>query len=119
VRKQGAHKIYAVDGAWIRNNLCFYFGHGGHGLVHEFIPVDEIWVSTRHYHEGRSSITRCGCLTRSKTQKVSEAYFKSTVIHEIKEYEQMKAGKRFWVAHQAALKKEQQVGLLSDPYIDR
>jgi len=37
-------KIYEVDGEWIRNNLDTTFGTGGHGLVHSYIPLDEIWV---------------------------------------------------------------------------
>lgn len=42
VRREQGYKIYSVDGRWIKTNLCVYFNHGGHGLVHEFIPLDEI-----------------------------------------------------------------------------
>jgi hypothetical protein len=64
VRKEKRLKIYAVDGEWVRNNLSIIFGHGGHGYVHEFIPLDEIWVATHHF-------PRCGCETRSAWQKMS------------------------------------------------
>lgn len=87
VRQEGRLKLYAVDGAWIRSNLCIYFGHGGHGLVHEFIPMNEVRVSTHHYHESLLSIERCDYKTRTKNQKVSKAYFESTALHEIEEHE--------------------------------
>src|SRR3990167_8791843 len=70
VRRQDGLTIFAVDGSWVRSNLCVYFGHGGHGLVHEFIPPDEIWIATHHYDEG-SSLVRCGCKTENKNQHVS------------------------------------------------
>jgi hypothetical protein len=38
-------RIYEVDNEWIKNNLDVSFGTGGHGLVHSYIPLDEIWVS--------------------------------------------------------------------------
>jgi len=118
VRVQSGYKVYAVDGSWIRKNLCVYFTHGGHGLVHEFIPVNEIWVSTHHYNEGESYLSKCNCKRKFKNQKVSKNYFDSTVIHEIEECEQMKKGKKYWEAHQLALRKEIKVGLLKDPFND-
>jgi hypothetical protein len=119
VRKQDGLRIYAVDGEWIRSNLCIYFGHGGHGLVHEFIPVDEIWISIHHYHEGKSRLVRCGCKRDSKTQKVSDNFFESSVIHELFELKHMKMGKKYRVAHDMANKKEIEIGLIVDPYDDR
>jgi len=117
LRKQGSFKIFAVDGAWIRNNLCVYFSHGGHGYVHEFIPKNEIWVSTHHYDEG-SEIARCSCRVKRRNRKVSKDYFESTVVHEITEFKEMKKGKSYWKAHQIALEKERKLGLLKDPYTD-
>lgn len=114
VRKQNGYKIYAVDGKWIRDNLSVYFGHGGHSLVHEFIPNNEIWISTHHYQEGKSEISRCSCKIKNKPKKVSKNFFDSTVIHEIKEHEEMKRGKNYWRAHQIALEKEREVGLITD-----
>ena len=118
VRNQSGYMVFIVDGRWVRDNLCVYFGHGGHGLVHEFIPVDEIWISSRHYHELDSEISRCVCRVKKKGQKVTRNYFESTVLHEVTECEQMKRGKKYWEAHQIALKAEKDAGLLKDPFDD-
>lgn len=119
VRKSGGFKVYAVDGTWIRRNLCVYFGHGGHGLVHEFIPLNEIWVSTHHYADGVTEITRCICKRRSPRQKASQACFDSTVLHEIEEHRLMRRGMAYWPAHKKAEEKERAAGLLADPWDDR
>ena len=44
IEEKNGFKIYEVDGEWIKNNLDVGFGTGGHGLVHSYIPMDEIWV---------------------------------------------------------------------------
>ena len=44
IGKKDGFKIYEVDGKWIKNNLDVGFGTGGHGLVHSYIPLDEVWV---------------------------------------------------------------------------
>jgi len=44
IEERDGFKIYEVDGEWIRNNLDVGFGTGGHGLVHSYIPLDEVWV---------------------------------------------------------------------------
>ena len=44
IEEKNGFSIYEVDGKWIRNNLDVGFGTGGHGLVHSYIPMDEIWV---------------------------------------------------------------------------
>lgn len=44
IEEKNGFKIYEVDGEWLRNNLDVGFGTGGHGLVHSYIPMDEIWV---------------------------------------------------------------------------
>lgn len=111
VRKELSYNIYSVNGTWVRNNLSAYFGHGGHGYVHEFIPLDEIWVSTHHYHEGKEQIANCICKVREPNQEVSKNYFESTIIHEIAECEEMKKGIAFFEAHQIALAKELESGL--------
>lgn len=113
VRKQDGIKIYAVDSTWIRNNLSVIFGHGGHGFVHEFIPLVEIWITTHHFHENKWN--NCGCKNVKKNQKISKKYFDSCAIHEITEFYKMKKGKPFWTAHQTALDKEREIGLLPDP----
>ncbi len=119
VRRQDGYKIFAVDGAWVRRNLSVLFGHGGHGFVHEFIPHDEIWVGTRHYNEGRWSEGHCDCKVREPNQAISESDFRSTTLHEIVEHKLMKAGKRYWPAHQQALRAERDAGWMKDPYDDR
>lgn len=119
VGAEKGYKIFSVDNRWIKNNLCVYFGHGGHGMVHEFIPRDEIWVSSHHFNEGRNYVSNCPCKTQKKGQKISQNYFKSTVIHEITECEEMKKGRNYWGSHQIALKKEREIGLLPDPFDDR
>ena len=44
IGKKDGFKIYEVDGEWIKNNIDVGFGTGGHGLVHSYIPMDEVWV---------------------------------------------------------------------------
>ncbi len=119
VRDEAGHAIYAIDGTWIRNNLCAYFGHGGHGYVHEFIPDGEIWVSTHHYDEGEDDISKCNCTVREKNRLVSQNYFDSTALHERTECEAMKTGRPYWEAHNLALEAERQAGFLKeDPWTD-
>ena len=113
------YKIFSVDNRWIKNNLCVYFGHGGHGMVHEFIPLDEIWISSHHYKEGRNYVSDCPCKIRKKGLKVSRNFFRSTVLHEITECEEMKKGRNYWKSHHKALEKEKESGLLPHPFDDR
>lgn len=110
VRDQDSFKIFSVDGEWVRNNLSIMFHHGGHGYVHEFIPLDEIWIETHHCH--------CNCKNVRNGQKISMAFFESTIVHEITELELMKKGVIYWDAHQLAIQKEREIGLLKDPYED-
>ena len=118
VRKQEGYKIFLVDGSWVRDNLCVYFSHGGHGWVNEFIPKDELWIASHHYSEGKSVLSNCGCKVKNKNQKVSKNYFDSSVMHEITECNLMKKGMGYWPAHQRALQKEREIGLLKDPFDD-
>lgn len=112
VRKEGKLSIYSVDGEWVRNNLSVIFGHGGHGLVHEFIPMNEIWISNQHF-------PGCGCKNiNSKTRNISINYFESTIVHEITEFKAMKKGMTYWRAHYQALKAEVRLGFLRDPYTE-
>lgn len=119
VRNQQGYRVFSVDAVWIRRNLCFYFGHGGHGLVHEFIPMGEIWITSYHYNEEKDKLFRCPCKTKKKNQKCSKHYFDSTVLHEITECNEMKKGKNYWVSHQIALQAERRSHLLRDPFDDR
>lgn len=108
VRAEKGFKVYAVKGDWVRNNLSVTFGHGGHGLVHEFIPHDEIWIDTHHFKG-------CGCVGLKRDRKVSENYFESCIHHEIVEYGLMKKGMIYWKAHHNALEAERKLGLLKNP----
>jgi len=106
-------KVFTVDGEWVRNNLSVIFGHGGHGLVHEFIPHDEIWIASHHYNikglNGES--VKCGC--NKGNQKVSDEYYDSCAIHEIAENIMMKTKKmNYWTAHNISLDIEEQIGLI-------
>jgi len=105
VRKQDGMNVYKVDGDWVRRNLSMIFGHGGHGNVHEFIPHGEIWIAIRHFKN-------CGCKNVRSNQKLSKAYFDSTALHEIAEYKEMSKGMIYWKAHQIALQKEKEAGIL-------
>ena len=102
LRKEEGLKIFAVDGEWVRNNLSVIFGHGGHGYVHEFIPLNEIWIATHHCED-------CVWGNIKKGQKVSRPHFNKTVLHEITEFKKMKKGLPYWRSHQIALEKEREV----------
>jgi len=41
-------KIFQVDGVSIRNNIMVDFIGGGHHLVYDFIPENEIWIEYSH-----------------------------------------------------------------------
>ncbi|MDP3901516.1 MAG: hypothetical protein Q8Q37_00880 [bacterium] len=109
LEKLGKFKIFVVDGEWVRNNLSVIFGHGGHGLVHEFIPLDEIWVDSHHHKS-------CSCKKVKKNRKASDPFMFSTVVHEIVEYQEMVGGKNYWQAHNIALQSERDMGVLKDPH---
>lgn len=108
------YHVFAVDGKWVRTNLSVIFTHGGHPYVHEFIPMNEIWVGTHHWDEGKYN--RCGC-SKDNTA-VSMEYFVSCAVHEIVECEQMKHGKPYSSSHSKSLKVEKDLGLLKNPNKD-
>jgi hypothetical protein len=110
LREQEGFRVYLVDGKWVYNNLSVMFSHGGHGLVHEFIPHDEIWISKSHHN--------CSCKNVYPEKPASSKYIESTILHEIFEYKEMKKGPSYWIAHNMALDKEREAGLTSDPYSD-
>jgi hypothetical protein len=100
-------KVYLVDGEWIRNNISVVFGHGGHGLVHEFIPLDECWIDYKHTYI--SNKERCSCRDRKTNDDIDEKYFNETMWHEVTELLEMKKGIPYWRAHITATRAE--VGL--------
>jgi len=78
--KRSGQKVYAVDFAWVYSNLSVLFHHGGHGYVHEFIPLDEIWVSYNHH-------SSCKCKKIRKDNLLSRANVEviyNTNVKEIK-----------------------------------
>jgi hypothetical protein len=101
--------VYSVDGNWIRKNLSIMFGNGGHGFVHEFIPLDEIWIDIKHYEES-------GIENLPKDMIMSDDFTKSTILHEIIESILMRFGINFWKAHNFALDAERLAGILKDPH---
>jgi hypothetical protein len=103
LRKQVGFNVYIVDGEWVRNNLSVIFGHGGHAFVHEFIPLNEIWVSSHHI---KNNMYDCGCTHVTKTCKVTKKWINETVEHEIIEFNFMGLGNPYWKAHLIALKNE-------------
>lgn len=109
-RHGGRFLIYLVDGSWVRNNLSIVYGHGGHGFVHEFIPLNEIWVSRYHAY--------CDCKNITEGQLCSRNFLESTALHEITEREEMEKGVPFVEAHQIALRAEEKAGFLTDPYME-
>lgn len=111
IGKKKGFKIYIVDGEWVRNNLSVVFEHGGHGYVHEFIPMDEIWVAA--YHPAK-----CICKNVRADRKMSQWYTEETSDHEIDEFHEMVYGTIFETAHQIALQKEIDRGA-QDPYAER
>jgi hypothetical protein len=110
VGKKRGFRIYSVDGEWVKNNLSVVFEHGGHGYVHEFIPLDEVWVAT--YHP-----VGCVCKNVRADRKMSRWYSAETSDHEIDEFNDMARGIIFETAHQNALQKEIARGVL-DPYAE-
>jgi len=107
VREQDKLKVYLVDGDWIRNNISIIFGHGGHGLVHEFVPLDEIWIDYKHRY--LPNYERCSCRNLQSNEYISVQFFNETVMHEIVELKEMSKGIPYWRAHITATKAE--VGL--------
>jgi hypothetical protein len=105
LRKEGEFSVYTVNAEWVYNNLTVQFGHGGHGYVHECIPLDEIWVAKCHtgdcaYQEEEREAHRIG--------KEIDAHERDCIIvHEIAECLTMQRGDSFWVAHNKAMEVEQ------------
>ena len=116
VRVEDGFKIYAVDGKWVQANLSVIFGHGGHGLVHEFIPIDEVWINKYHYRD--TPFNTCGCKNVKDEREVSQQYFDSCVFHEAAECKAMKKGLPYWPAHHLADEVERKIGILKDPYLE-
>ena len=116
LRKQDGFLVYTVDSEWVRNNLSVTFGHAGHGYVHEFIPLNEIWIDM--VWTDSCGFDMCERKENKKYKKVSKEFLDSTILHEIIEFKEMKKGKIYWKAHQIALEAERKLGLLKNPLKD-
>lgn len=107
LKSQDNFNIFIVDGEWVRTNLSVIFGHGGHGWVHEFIPLNEIWVSNIHPKD-----CDCGCGGKGTSQTIAQ--IEATILHEITEAKIMSDGKTpYHKAHHQATKIELKSGLVT------
>ena len=105
LRDQDGFRIYIVDAEWVYNNLTVQFGHGGHGYVHECIPLDEIWIAKEHtaecaYQEEEREAHRIG-------KRIQDKEREAIIVHEIAEFRAMQSGMEFWAAHNLAVEVEE------------
>lgn len=82
--KRGRSKIFYVDGSIVRKYLDPYFFSGGHGLVYDYIPKNEVWIDDRNYKEDQSFV----------------------VVHELFERQLMARGRDYHSAHDFAIAEE-------------
>ena len=84
VEHVAGYSVMFVDGAIVRKCFDPYFELGGHHLVYDYIPKDEVWIDA----------------------KTDQADWDYTVIHEIEEHKRMKKGMSYADAHDFALATE-------------
>ena len=84
--KRGNLKIYLVSGRLVRQHFDFNFVFGGHGLVYDYVPKNEIWMDD-------------AMLTKER---------KYVLIHELYELDLMKKGKKYNDAHDYACAREKE-----------
>ena len=108
LRKEGEFSVYTVDGLWVYNNLTVQFGHGGHGYVHECIPLDEIWVAKAH--TGECAYSNEDSAAHAVGTPISQRERDLIIVHEISECKLMAVGYDFWTAHHIAVRKEEEYG---------
>lgn len=77
LKKQGATKVYLVNGAMVRKNLDPFFALGGHWRVYKYVPKNEVWIDN-------------ALLTKE---------IKYVLIHELFELKLMGRGKVYDTAH--------------------
>lgn len=82
--KLGKLTISDVDGRIIRQYLDPYFFSGGHDLVYDYIPKNEVWVDGRNYKEDREFV----------------------LAHELFERKLMAKGRDYHSAHDFAIAEE-------------
>ena len=106
LRQQGGFTCYVVDAEWVYNNLTVQFGHGGHGYVHECIPLDEIWVAKEH--TGECAYENEDSAAHSVGAPITQRERDCIIVHEICECLAMQRGYDFWTAHNIAVRKEEE-----------
>jgi len=77
----GEFKIWLIDGRFVRSKYDIEFTEGGHGLVYDYVPENEIWID----------------------DDVVEKERKYVLLHELHERLSMKKGFTYPVAHAKAL----------------
>jgi hypothetical protein len=82
--KKGDLEIVYVDGQIVRSYLDPYFVAGGHGLVYEYIPKNEVWIDARNYEQDQPFV----------------------VIHELFERDLVAKGRDYASAHDFAMAEE-------------
>ncbi|MEI7741576.1 MAG: hypothetical protein WCJ29_03660 [bacterium] len=80
----GKYTVVYIDGGSVRAHLDPYFELGGHHLVYDYVPKNEIWVDA----------------------KTEPKDWKYTVIHEIEEHKRMSGGMSYSDAHDYAMAAE-------------
>lgn len=84
ITKKGKIKVVDVDGAVVRKFIDPYFISGGHDLVYEYIPRNEIWIDALNYKEDQPFV----------------------LVHEIFERNLMAQGRDYASAHDFAIAEE-------------
>lgn len=84
LEKKGNLKIWYVDGAVVRKFIDPYFISGGHDLVYDYIPKNEIWVDILNYQEDQPFV----------------------LVHELFERRLMTKGRDYDSAHDFAIAEE-------------
>lgn len=87
----GGDQVWIVDGRGVRDHFDPNFTHGGHAWRYRFIPRRQIWID----------------------DAVAERELDFTVAHEVHELRLMRAGLRYYDAHDRALAIEKRMRRLS------
>ncbi|MFA5999861.1 MAG: hypothetical protein WC783_02680 [Candidatus Paceibacterota bacterium] len=86
IKKYKDIEIWLVDGEVVRDEYDINFTEGGHDLVYDYIPYNEIWIDN----------------------SLIKSEIPVTILHEIYERELMSNGYSYDDAHDEALKLEQE-----------
>lgn len=86
-RKQGRFLIRFVDGGIVRQWIDPWFTFGGHHLVYDYVPRNEVWIDVKQHPKDA----------------------KYTLAHEIREWWLMARGKTYGEAHNKATEYEKKL----------